>query len=79
MISRYKMIPGVKTIPAIWSFKRKHHPDGSVIKHKACLCAHDEMTQWEGNYWETFSPVVNWISMVLSNLGNHTQITCRMH
>lgn len=54
-----------KTIQAVWSFKRKRHPDGSLNKHKARLCAHGGMQQWGVNYWETFSPVVNWMSVRL--------------
>ena len=52
-----------KTILAIWSFKRKRYPDGSLNKHKARLCAHGGMQQWGVNYWETYAPVVNWISV----------------
>ena len=33
------MPPDTKTIMAIWSFKRKRFPDGSLNKHKARLCA----------------------------------------
>ena len=29
-----------RPIKAIWSFKRKRKPDGELLKHKACLCAH---------------------------------------
>ncbi|MCP4479271.1 MAG: hypothetical protein GY818_14390 [Planctomycetaceae bacterium] len=54
---------GTKTIMAIWSFERKRFPDGSLNKHKARLCAHGGMQQWGINYWETYAPVVNWISV----------------
>jgi hypothetical protein len=37
--------PGNKTIHAIWSFKRKRYPDGTLNKHKAQLCAHSGMQQ----------------------------------
>ena len=30
-------------IKSIWYFKRKRRPDGSLLKHKACLCAHGGM------------------------------------
>ncbi len=34
------------------------------MKHKARLCAHGGMQKkWGVNYWETYSPVVNWISV----------------
>ena len=54
-----------KTILAIWSFKQKRLPDGTLNKHKACLCAHGGMQQWGFHYWETFAPVVNWLSVWL--------------
>ena len=48
---------------SIWSFKRKRSPDGRLIKYKYHLCAHICMKQWGVNYWETYSPVVNWTSV----------------
>ena len=56
---------GTKTIMSIWSFKRKRFPDGRIMKHKARLCAHGGMQKWGIDYWETYSPVVNWISVRL--------------
>ena len=56
---------GVKTIQAIWSFKRKRYPDGTLNKHKARLCAHGGMQQWGVSYWETYSPVVNMLTVRL--------------
>jgi hypothetical protein len=63
IIPRSQMPKEMKTIMAIWSFKRKRHPDGLLNKHKARLCAHGGMQQWGVNYWETYAPVVNWISV----------------
>jgi hypothetical protein len=54
-----------KPIQAIWSFKRKQRPDGTLGKHKARLCAHGRMQQWGTNYWETYSPVVNMVTVCL--------------
>ena len=53
----------MKVILAIWYFKRKRFPDGRIHKHKARLCAHVGMQQYGVNYWETYSPTVNWISV----------------
>ena len=50
-----------KPIQAIWSFKLKLCTDGTLVKHKARLCAHGRMQQWGTNYWETYSPVVNMV------------------
>ncbi len=57
--------PGAKTIRAVWSLKWKRFPDMRLNKHKACLCAHSSMQQWGENYWETFSHVVNMLSVQL--------------
>ena len=48
----------------IWSFKRKRYPDGKLNKHKARLCAHGGQQKWGINYWETYAPVVNWVSVI---------------
>ena len=63
LATRSSIPRGIKPILAIWSFKRKRFPDGTLNKHKARLCAHGGMQQWGVNYWETYSPVVNWISV----------------
>ncbi|EJK58187.1 hypothetical protein THAOC_21711, partial [Thalassiosira oceanica] len=65
LVERTTMPKWAKTIQAIWSFKRKRYPDGRINKHKARLCAHGGMQQWGENYWETYSPVVNMISVKL--------------
>ncbi len=54
-----------KPIQAIWSFKHKQRPDGTLVKHKARLCAHGGMQQWDTNNWETYSPVVNMVTVHL--------------
>ena len=51
------------TILDIWLFKRNRFPDGKLLKHKARLCAHGGLKKWGINYWETYAPVVNWISV----------------
>ena len=63
LMSRSAMPSEAKTILAIWSFKRKLYPDGSINKYKARLCAHGGMQTWGENYWETYAPVVNWLSV----------------
>ena len=63
IVLRSTMPKEMKTIMAIWSFKRKRFPDGRLNKHKARLCAHGGQQQWGVNYWETYAPVVNWISV----------------
>ena len=63
VVSRSSIPLHTRTIQAIWAFKRKRFPDGTINKHKARLCAHGGMQQWGVNYWETYAPVVNWISV----------------
>ena len=65
LVKRSTVPLGVKTIKAIWSFKRKRFPDGRLNKHKARICAHGGMQEWGENYWETYSPVVNMLSVKL--------------
>ena len=48
---------------SIWSFKINRDPYGRLIKHKACMYAYGVMQKWGVNYWETYSPVFNWISV----------------
>ena len=56
-------IGDAKTVKAIWAFKRKRRPDGSILKYKARLNAHGGMQIYGETYWDTYAPVVNWISI----------------
>ena len=49
---------GTKTITAIWSFKRKRFPDGTLNKQKARLCAYGSQQTWGQDYWETYASFV---------------------
>ncbi len=78
VVPRSSMPKGMKPIQAIWSFKHKRFLDGTLNKYKARLCTHGGMQQWGINYWETYAPVVNWISvcflLIISEmLGLETQ------
>ena len=63
VVHRSEKPSDVKTILAIWAFKRKRYPDGRIWKHKARLCAHGGMQTHGVNYWDTYAPTVNWISI----------------
>ena len=63
IICRCSSAGNPKTIMSIWLFKRKRAPDGRITKYKARICAHGRQQQWGINYWETFLPVVNWLSV----------------
>ena len=57
--------PWMKVISSVWAFKVKRFPDGSVRKLKARLCARG-YEQVEGqDYFETFAPVVQWLTVRL--------------
>ena len=34
------------------------------MEHESKISAHGGMKQWGVKYWETYSPVVNWISVL---------------
>jgi hypothetical protein len=65
IIMKRSEIGNVKTIKTIWSFKRKRKPDGTIIKYKARLCAHGGMQVHGDTFWDTYAPVVNWMSVRL--------------
>ena len=77
IVKRFEIPPGVKTSQAIWSFKHKSFPVGKQNRHRTHLCAHGGMQQWGVNYWETYAPVVNWISvrflMILRTLWTRSE------
>ena len=53
-------------LPAVWAFKRKRRIDTrEVYKYKARINAHGGKQTHGVNYWETYSPVVNWYSIRL--------------
>ena len=53
----------MSTILEILSFKHKIFTDGGLLKHKARLCVNGGIWRWVINYWETYPPVENWISV----------------
>ena len=59
------MPKGAQTILAVWTFKIKRFPDGRINKYKSHLNAHGKMQRWGIDYWETYTPVVNWIRVRL--------------
>jgi hypothetical protein len=65
LMERKDLPIGTKTIMAIWSFKCKRFPDGTLNNHKARLCAHGGQQTWGQDYWDTCAPVVTWASVCL--------------
>ena len=57
--------PTEKVISGVWAFKRKRYPNGSVRKLKARYCARGFEQQQGIDYFETFAPVVMWLTVRL--------------
>ena len=62
----------------IWLFRRKRYPYGSLDKYKATSCYHGGEQQWGIQYWDKYTLIVSWYSvmiiMALSKLNNlHTK------
>ena len=48
---------------SVWAFRRKQFPDGAIRKIKVRICARG-FEQKEGiDYFDTFSPVVQWMTV----------------
>ena len=52
-------------------YKLKRHPSGLINKFKARLCARGDLQQHGLNYWETYSPVVQWSTVRLCLILAH--------
>ena len=69
--------PWMNVVSSVWAFKKKRYPDGDLRKLKARICARG-FEQIEGvDYFETFAPVVQWMTVriilimtILLNLEN---------
>lgn len=54
---------GMNVLPSTWDFKCKRFPEGSVKKFKGRFCARGDKQEKGVNYFETYSPVVQWITI----------------
>ena len=67
-LNAYSLVPrpsNHKVISGVWAFKRKRYPSGLVRKLKARYCARGFEQQKGIDYFETFAPVVMWITVRL--------------
>jgi len=50
---------GTRLLNAIWSYRRKHKPNGNISKYKSCICVDSSQQQYGIEYcWNTYAPVV---------------------
>ena len=57
---------GHKVLDMVWAFKRKRDiATQRITKWKARLNVHGGQQQHGINFWDTYSPVVNWFSVRL--------------
>ena len=54
-----------KLLNAIWSYRRKRRPDGTLLKHKCRICADGSQQRHGIDYWDTYSPIVQWSTVRL--------------
>jgi len=57
--------PIQKVISGVWAFRRKRYPDGGIRKLKARYCARGFEQKKGVDYFETFAPVVMWLTVRL--------------
>ena len=75
-VNDMKLVNGVrpKSVNAVWAFKHKRNPLGNITKYKARLNAHGGQTKESIHYWDTYAPVVQWLTvhiiLILSLLEN---------
>ena len=64
IIHRSQVPEDQRILDAVWSMKRKQRiATREVYRWKARLTVHGGQQQHGVNYWETYSPVVNWFSV----------------
>ena len=54
-----------KILRSVWTFRIKKDPLGKIVKYKARFCADGRGQQHGISYFETYAPVVNWLSVRL--------------
>ena len=59
------MLANYKAIHAVWAMEHKSWPDGTLLNHKSCLCAHGHWQVFEINYPDTNSSFVKLANICL--------------
>ncbi len=72
--------PGKDVLPSAWAFKIKRYPDGRIKKFKGRFCARGDKQQEGIDYFETWAPVVQWLTvgvvMSLAPNSNLISVQC---
>ncbi|KAI2494579.1 hypothetical protein MHU86_19949 [Fragilaria crotonensis] len=76
LVRREAIPAGIAVLPSVWSMKRKRRiATREVYKWKARLNAHGGRQVQGVNYWETYAPVVHWLSirlhLILALINKH--------
>jgi Reverse transcriptase (RNA-dependent DNA polymerase) len=56
---------GASILNSIWSYRRKHRPDGTLLKLKTQICADGSMQEQGRDFTDSYAPVVQWSSVRL--------------
>jgi len=57
--------PHACLLSSIWSYHRKHLPNGILLKYKSRLCVNGKEQAFGRDYWETYAPVAGWSTIWL--------------
>jgi hypothetical protein len=66
-IPKTDLPPRTRYLDLIWTYRRKHHPEGSLKKYKARLCVNGSRQIQGIDYTESFAPVVQWSTIRMVN------------
>ena len=58
-------MPVAHIIPSTWYFMFKRFPDGRLCIFKSRFCARGDRQVWGLYYFENYTPVVSWITVIL--------------
>ena len=78
LVQRQRLSPTTQYLHSVWSYRRKRHVDGTLLKHKARLCADGSREKKGIHFDEVFAPVVSWSTVrLLLFLANTTKLASR--
>jgi hypothetical protein len=66
-IPKINLPPRTRYLDLIWTYRRKHRPDGSLKKYKARLCVNGSRQIQGIDYTESFTHVVQWSTICMVN------------